>query len=89
MADLREAVDDGRIVPTVRVYQSEWNQMMVTSDPMSRLQMLDSMPERLAVPTLHYNERTARTQAMRDAVALEAQASMDTSNGTMSMDLEG
>ena len=89
MADLREAVDDGRIVPTVRVYQSEWNQMMVTSDPMSRLQMLDSMLERLAVPTLHYNERTARTQAMRDAVALEVQASMDTSNGTMSMDLKG
>ena len=53
--------------------------MMVTSDPMSRLQMLDSMLERLAVPTLHYNERTARTQAMRDAVALEVQASMDTS----------
>ena len=63
--------------------------MMVTSDPMARLQMLDSMLERLAVPTLHYNERTARTKAMRDAVAIEVQAAMDTTNGTMPMDLEG
>ena len=88
MADLREAVDDGRIVPTVRVYQSEWNQMMVTSDPMSRLQMLDSMLERLAVPTLHYNERTARTQAMRDAVALAVNAAMDIGPSTRPMALD-
>ena len=85
--DLREAVEDGRIVPTVRVYQSEWNQMMATTDPMARLRLLDSMLARIAVPTRHYNERTARLQAIRDEVAREVNAAMDLGTSTMPLPL--
>ena len=86
--DLRQAVEDGRIVPTVRVYQSEWNQMMSTKDPMTRLRMIDSMLARLEVPTRHYNERTARLPALRHEVALEVNAAMDIGPSTRPMALD-
>ena len=85
--DLRQAVEDGRIVPTVRVYQSEWNQMMGTTDPMTRLRMIDSMLARIAVPTRHYNERTARLKSMRHEVAQEVNAAMDIGPSTIPMPL--
>ena len=76
-SDLRAVIDEGRIVPTVRVYQSEWNRMMETKDLMARLRIIDDMLERLAVPTRYYNERTSRLQAIRDEVNQEISTSMD------------
>ena len=86
--DLRQAVEEDRIVPTVRVYQSEWNLMMSTKDPMTRLRMIDSMLARLEVPTRHYNERTARLKSMRDELALEVNAAMDIGPSTRPMALD-
>ena len=86
--DLRQAVEDGQIVPTVRVYQSEWNLMMGTKDPMTRLRMIDSMLARIAVPTRHYNERTACLKSMRDELALEVNAAMDIGPSTRPMALD-
>ena len=83
--DLRQAVEDGRIVPTVRVYQSEWNLMMGTTDPMVRLRMMDDM---LAGPTRYYNERTACLKSMRDELALEVNAAMDIGPSTRPMALD-
>ena len=83
--DLRQAVEDGRIVPTVRVYQSEWNLMMGTKDPMVRLRMMDDM---LAGPTRYYNERTACLKSMRDELALEVNAAMDIGPSTRPMALD-
>ena len=86
--DLRQAVEDGRIVPTVRVYQSEWNQMMGTTDPMTRLRMIDRYAGAHRGPTRHYNERTARLPAMRDELALEVNAAMDIGPSTRPMALD-
>ena len=82
-ADLRMAVEEDRIVPTVRVYQSEWNQMMAATDPMTRLRMIDSMLACLEVPTRHYNERTAHLPALRHEVAQEVNAAIDIGPSTM------
>ena len=82
-ADLRMAVEEDRIVPTVRVYQSEWNRMMSTKDPMTRLRMTDSMLARLEVPTRYYNERTARLRALREEASKEVNAAMDVGPSTM------
>ena len=71
------AVEEGRIEPTARIYQSEWNQMMAATDPMARLRMIDSMLLRIAAPTRHYNERTARLRALRDEVAKQVNEAMD------------
>ena len=79
------AVEDGRIVPTVGVCQSEWNQMMAATDPMARLRMIDSMLARIAVPIRHYNERTARLRALRHEVAQEVNAAIYIGPSTMPM----
>ena len=47
------------------------------TEPMTRLRMIDSMLARIAIPTRHYNERTARLQSLRDEVAQEMHVAMD------------
>ena len=51
--------------------------MMAATDPMARLRMIDSMLLRIAAPTRHYNERTARLRALRDEVAKQVNEAMD------------
>lgn len=45
-ADLRAAVEDGRIAPKVRVYESDRVQMMGTTDVAERLQMATAIKDR-------------------------------------------
>ena len=87
VAELRLAIEEDRIVPTLRVYQSEWNQMMSTKDPMTRLRMMDDILARLAGPTRHYNERTARLRVLREEASQEVNAAMDIGPSTMPMPL--
>ena len=67
-ADLRAAVEDGRIVPTARVYESDWAQMMGTTDLDERLQMATAIKDRLTGLNRYYEQRLARINEVLDAI---------------------
>ena len=65
-ADLRAAVEDGRITPAARVYESDWTQMMGTTDLGERLQMATAIKDRLMGLHRYYGQRLARVDAVLD-----------------------
>ena len=73
-ADLRAGVDDGRIAPKARVYQSDWTQMMTTADSTERLRMATEIKDRLTGFHQYYEQRLARVNDVLDGI--DAQPSM-------------
>ena len=67
-ADLRGGVEDGRIAPKARVYQSDWSQMMATADLTERLRMASGIKDRLTGLHRYYEQRLARVDAVLDAL---------------------
>ena len=76
-ADLRAAVLDGRIVPTARVYESDWAQMMGTTDLDERLQMATAIKDRLTGLYRHYGQRLARVNEVVDAIHAQRPMRLD------------
>ena len=67
-ADLRAGVDDGRIAPTARVYESDWAQMMGTTDVAERLQLATAIKDRLTGLHRYYEQRLSRVNEVLDAI---------------------
>ena len=67
-ADLRAGVGDGRIMPTVRVYQSDWNMMMAEPDINAKRRMATGMRDLLAGPFKYYERRLRELDAVIDEI---------------------
>ena len=80
-ADLRAAVLDGRIVPTARVYESDWAQMMGATDLAERLQMATGIKDRLTGLHRHYQQRLARVNEVIDAIDAQLPRGLDLDPG--------
>ena len=80
-ADLRAGVLDGRIAPTARVYESDWAQMMGTTDLDERLQMATAIKDRLTGLYRHYGQRLSRVNEVVDAIHAQRPRGLDLDPG--------
>ena len=76
-ADLRAGVEDGRIAPKARVYQSDWAQMMATADLTERLRMATEIKDRLTGLHRYYGQRLARVNEVLDAIDAQRHTRLD------------
>ena len=67
-ADLRAGVEDGRIVPKARVYESDWAQMMGTTDLAEKLRMATEIKDRLTGMHRYYEQRLTRLNDVFDGI---------------------
>ena len=76
-ADLRAAVLDGRIVPKARVYESDWTQMIGTTDLDERLQLATAIKGRLTGVYRYYEQRLSRVNEEIDAIHAQRPVRLD------------
>ena len=76
-ADLRAAVLDGRIVPKARVYESDWTQMIGTTDLDERLQLAIAIKGRLTGVYRYYEQRLSRVNEEVDAIHAQRPMRLD------------
>ncbi len=76
-ADLRAGVEDGRIAPKTRVYESDWAQMMGTTDLDERLQMATGIKDRLTGLNRYYQQRLSRVNEVIDAIHAQRPMRLD------------
>ena len=76
-ADLRAGVEDGRIAPKTRVYESDWAQMMRTTDVAERLRMATAIKDRLTGLYRYYEQRLSRVNEVLDAIHAQRPMRLD------------
>ena len=76
-ADLRAGVEDGRIAPKTRVYESDWAQMMRTTDVAERLRMATAIKDRLTGLYRYYEQRLSRVNEVLDAIDAQRPMRLD------------
>ena len=80
-ADLRAGVEDGRIAPKTRVYESDWAQMMGTTDLDERLRMATAIKDRLTGLYRYYEQRLSRVNEVLDAIDAQRPRGLDLNPG--------
>ena len=80
-ADLRAGVEDGRIAPKTRVYESDWAQMMGTTDLDERLRMATAIKDRLTGLYRYYEQRLSRVNEVLDAIDAQLPRGLDLDPG--------
>ena len=80
-ADLRAGVEDGRIAPKTRVYESDWAQMMGTTDVAERLRMATAIKDRLTGLYRYYEQRLSRVNEVLDAIHAQRPMRLDLDPG--------
>ena len=80
-ADLRAGVEDGRIAPKTRVYESDWAQMMRTTDVAERLRMATAIKDRLTGLYRYYEQRLSRVNEVLDAIDAQRPRGLDLDPG--------
>ena len=76
-ADLRAAVVDGRIAPTARVYESDWTQMIGTTDLDERLRLATGIKDRLTGVYRYYEQRLSRVNEVIDTIHAQQPMRLD------------
>ena len=76
-ADLRAGVEDGRIAPKTRVYESDWAQMMGATDVAERLRMATAIKDRLTGLYRYYEQRLSRVNEVLDAIHAQRPMRLD------------
>ena len=68
---------DGRIAPKARVYESDWTQMIGTTDLDERLQLATAIKGRLTGVYRYYEQRLSRVNEEIDAIHAQRPMRLD------------